>query len=37
VAKNFTLAITELEQAQRLRPEDAMVIHRLARLRSLQP
>ncbi len=37
VAKNFALAIAELEQAQSLRPGDPMVIHRLARLRSLQP
>lgn len=36
VAKNFALAIAELEQAQAIRPGDPLVIHRLARLRSLQ-
>lgn len=36
VAKNFTVAIAELERAQLLRPDDPMVKHRLARLRSLQ-
>lgn len=35
VAKNFAQAIAELEQAQAIRPGDPLVIHRLARLRSL--
>ncbi len=35
VAKNFALAISELERAQAIRPGDPLVTHRLARLRSL--
>jgi CheY-like chemotaxis protein len=35
VAKNFALAIAELEKAQAIRPGDPLVTHRLARLRSL--